>query len=322
MSDSMNPSPKIGLALGSGAARGLAHIGVLRQLDTEGVPIHCIAGTSIGALIGVLYAAGLSPETLAQVASELHWKRLARLLDPVLPTSGLIDGNKVRRFIQELLPVDHFHELQIPVAITATDIYSGEPLIIRQGKLLDALQAALAFPGIFNPVRIGQRFAMDGGLCNPVPTDVAHELGAKHVIGVCAIPQVQPPQETYIDPPDPHKHQTDGQFFSAQRIERLFRDILNKRDGDAHGPKAPSLLRVGTRSIAIMENQINDLRLELHPPDILLRPKLHGITLLEFHRAKECIQAGEDAVKANRHALQQLCQPGECGADATPLQIP
>lgn len=296
---------KLGLALGSGAARGMAHIGVLKALHEESIPIHCISGTSIGALIGVLHAAGVSPDTLARTAAELQWKQLAGLIDPVLPTSGLIDGNKVRSFIRELLPVDHFEELSIPVAVTATDIQTGEPIIIRRGNLLDALQAALAFPGIFTPVRFGERFLMDGGLCNPVPTDVALELGAEKVLGVCAIPHVEQPQETSLVTSD-HLHQEDDSFFNARRIETLFKDIWRGRSGGVSGLRRPTLLRVAAKSIAIMENQINDLRLQLNPPDLLLRPHLHGLTLLEFHRASEAMRAGEEEMRKYLPQLKEI----------------
>lgn len=304
-------TPSLGLALGSGAARGFAHIGVLKVLDEEGIAISCLAGTSIGALIGVLYAAGVSPADLAKTSSELDWKKMARLMDPVWPTSGLIDGIRVRRFIEELLPVQTFDELRMPVGITATDVITGLPIIIRSGSLLDALQAAIAFPGIFNPVRFGDYYLIDGGLCNPVPSDVALTLGADKVIGVCAIPHMEKPRIAASVPlAAEHKPATSAFQLTARRIESLVRDLWSgvRPNGD-NGRKPPSLFRVASQSIAIMENQINDLRLRLSPPDLLLRPTLHGLTLLEFHRAAEAIRSGEAEARNHLDELRALTRP-------------
>ena len=184
------PRPRIGLALGGGAARGLAHIGVLKVLEQADIPIDIIAGTSMGAFIGAMYAAGVPIDHMEKAALEIDWRSMARLLDPVLPTSGLTDSKKLVSFIAELLPARDFEDLNRPLAITATDINTGEAVIIKQGDLLEALRAGLAFPGIFSPVRFGQRFLVDGGLCKPIPIDVARHLGADKVIGVCTIPAV------------------------------------------------------------------------------------------------------------------------------------
>ena len=163
-----SPSPKLGLALGSGAARGLAHIGVLKVLDEAKIPVDIITGTSIGALIGAMYAAGVPVAQMEDVALTIDWRKMASLLKPVLPTSSLTDSRKLVAFIAELLPAREFKDLQQTLAVTATDINTGEAIIIKQGDLLEALQASLAFPGIFSPVRFGQRFLVDGGLCNPI----------------------------------------------------------------------------------------------------------------------------------------------------------
>jgi NTE family protein len=299
---------KIGLALGSGAARGMAHIGVLKVLEKTGTRIDAIAGTSIGAFIGALYAAGVPVGQMEEVARNVDWRQMARLLDPTLPTSGLIDGRKVAGFMAELLPVRTFEELQIPLAVVATDVETGEMLIIKKGSLLQALQAAIAFPGIFTPVRFGDRFLVDGGLCNPVPVDVVRELGADTVIGVCAIPEVcKASAETYLPPDDADNGGSKGhrsELFNAARVESILMDILGRNGNgkktvkDNSQRKPPSLFRVCAQSVVIMENQINQLRLERNDIDLLIRPELKSIALLDFHRAKEAIQAGETAAVA------------------------
>lgn len=318
MSDS--PPAKIGLALGSGAARGLAHIGVLKVLEEARIPIAAIAGTSIGAMIGALYAAGVPLAQLEEIARNVDWRDLARLVDPVLPAAGLIDGKKVTRFIDELLPVQRFEELRIPFAVTATDVESGEDLFIKQGDLLAAVRAAIAFPGIFTPVRFGERFLVDGGLCNPVPVDVVRELGCDKVIGVCAIPEMQRPhRETYLEP----SRQTPArgswrELFTAERVEGLFRDIWPGAERESKpvrtpaktapkGRKPPGLLKIFAQSIAIMENQINGLRLGQNHIDLLLRPRFNDFNLFEFNRAAEAIRAGEAATRAKLPAIREMC---------------
>lgn len=303
----MPPKRKIGIALGSGAARGMAHIGVLKVLEEEGVRIEAVAGTSIGAFIGALYAAGVPVSQMEEVARKVDWRQLAKLLDPKLPMTGLIDGKKVARFMSELLPVRTFEELRIPLAVVATDVETGEMLIIKKGNLLQALQAAISFPGIFTPVRFGDRFLVDGGLRNPVPVDVAREMGAETVIGVCAIPETnKKPTEAFL----PSSNHATGngrghlfEFFNADRIESVLREILRLnanqektgKDASPRERKPPGIFRICAQSVIIMENEINQLRLERNDIDLLIRPDLQGIALLDFHRAAEAIQAGEEA---------------------------
>ena len=307
------PRPRIGLALGGGAARGLAHIGVLKVLEQADIPIDIIAGTSMGAFIGAMYAAGVPIDHMEKAALEIDWRSMARLLDPVLPTSGLTDSKKLVSFIAELLPARDFEDLNRPLAITATDINTGEAVIIKQGDLLEGLRAGLAFPGIFSPVRFGQRFLVDGGLCKPIPIDVARHLGADKVIGVCTIPAVskQTP-ETFL----PAVHGLAKPFsrwrnlFSARTIEQAFRTAIGQGlKEDARGDlKTPNIFRVCAQSVVIMENVINELHLHQNPHDLLIRPSLNGITLLEFHRAKEIIAAGEASAMAALTEIEYLLQ--------------
>jgi NTE family protein len=307
-------APSVGLALGSGASRGLAHIGVLKVLDEAGIPIAGIAGTSIGAFIGALYAAGVPIRRMETVARELDWRKLARLLNPTVPTSGLVGGGNLVEFMAELLPVHSFEELRLPLAVTATDIETGEPVIIRQGNLIEALRAALAFPGIFPAVRFGNRFLVDGGLCNPVPADVVRHLGMDRVIGICTIPDVakQTP-ETFVPLSEEISRTSPRRAdpFSAARIEQLFRrlfvpPLMPEPAEELAERKLPGILKVCAQSVAIMENQINALRLANNHHDLIIRPRCHGVTLLEFHRAAEIIAAGEDATRAALPRIRQL----------------
>jgi len=301
---------KIGLALGSGAARGMSYIGILEILDESDIKIDFMAGTSIGALIGAIYAAGVPVSRMEQVACSMNWRRLTSLLDPIIPTSGLIDGKKVATFIDNLLPVKTFEELDIPLAVTATDIESGELVVIRQGNLLEAIGAAIAFPGIFNPVRIADRFLVDGGLCAPVPTDIVRDMGADTVIGACAIPEIEKKTTETYSPPSAKKSDKKRflENFNSEWLEKTFSEIWQGQNNRQNSPpqverKPPGILRVFAQSIAIMENQINSLRIENDQIDLLIRPEMKDVTLLEFHRAEECISAGKSATLA---ALKDL----------------
>ena len=306
--------PRLGLALGSGAARGLAHIGVLKVLEEADIPIDIITGTSMGAFIGAMYAAGVPVAQMEQVALEIDWLSMARLLAPVMPTSGLSDGKKLVAFMAELLPARDFKDLRLPLAMTATDINTGEAIIIKQGDLLEALHASLAFPGIFSPVRFGQRFLVDGGLCNPIPVDVARNLGAERVIGICTIPAiVKQTPETFL----PTRHSGSKtisrwrDFFNTRRIEQAFRSVLGQETVDSHemssdSLRTPNIFRVCAQSVAIMENVINELQLRQNPHDLIIRPSLKGITLLEFHRAEEIIAAGEASARAVLAEIEYL----------------
>jgi NTE family protein len=286
---------------------------VLKVLEDAEIPIDIITGTSIGAFIGAMYASGVPVAQMEQVALEIDWLSMAKLLDPVLPTSGLTDGKKLVAFMAELLPARDFKDLNQTLAVTATDINTGEAIIIKQGDLLEALRASLAFPGIFSPVRFGQRFLVDGGLCNPIPANVARNLGAEKIIGVCTIPAVvKRTPETFL-PARHGRSKTIGrwrEFFSTRRIEQAFRTALGQEteetlDETPNNLRTPNIFRVCAQSVAIMENVINELHLQQNPNDLILRPPLEGINLLEFHRAEEMIAAGETSTRA---ALPKIIQ--------------
>ncbi len=315
--------PRLGLALGSGAARGLAHIGVLKVLEEAEIPIDIITGTSMGAFIGAMYAAGVPVTQMEQVALEIDWRSMARLLDPVMPTSGLTDGKKLLAFMAEVLPAREFKDLRVPLAVTATDINTGEAIIIKQGDLLEALRASLAFPGIFSPVRFAQRFLVDGGLCNPIPIEVARNLGAEKIIGVCTIPAVaKKTPESFLSARHGRSKAINRwrDFFSTRRVEQAFRSVIGQEtetlnDEASDNLKTPNIFRVCAQSVAIMENVINELHLRQNPHDLILRPLLEGINLLEFHRAKEIIAAGEATTRASLPEIKHFLRT--CPSRAT-----
>ncbi len=175
------PAPAIGVALGGGFARGIAHIGVLKVLEEEGIAVHCIAGTSVGALIGAAYCSGLSIAELEQVARQVRFTTFARW---TLSRYGFASNDRMVSFLTRTLKAKTFEELRIPLGVIATDFNSGEGAIFRRGSLIDPVRASCAYPGMFLPVNIGGRWLVDGMLSHPVPTVPLRDMGAQRVLGV------------------------------------------------------------------------------------------------------------------------------------------
>lgn len=173
--------PSIGLALGGGFARGIVHVGVLKVLEEEGIPVSYIAGTSVGALIGAAYCSGVSPAELEQIAARVRFKDLARW---TLSRYGFATNQRMITFLRKILKVQTFEELQIPLAVTATDFTSGEGVVFRSGPLNDAVRASCAYPGVFLPVKVNGRLMVDGMLAHSLPTKPVRDMGADRVLAV------------------------------------------------------------------------------------------------------------------------------------------
>ena len=172
---------KVTLVLGGGSARGLAHIGVLGVFKEEGIPIDNIIGTSMGALIGAAYSIGVPLKEMYDAAEKFT---MNQLLDPTIPRMGLLAGKKLETIIRLLTHNKGFKDCRIPLAVVTTDIQNGEEVIFQEGDLMKVLQASCSWPGIFNPVEIGGRLLVDGGIKDSVPTNIARSLGADYVLAV------------------------------------------------------------------------------------------------------------------------------------------
>lgn len=262
---------KIGLALGGGAARGLAHIGVLQVLKKEGVPIDIIAGTSAGAVIGAAYAFDLDVERITCEALDTNWKKMAPLIDPSLLRSGFIKGRKIRTLISTFVGEDvDFNRLKIPFACVATDIETGEEVVINSGSVLDGVRASISLPGIFAVARHEGRYVVDGGLTTPVPVHVVRRMGADLVIAVNVNPGI------------------------TGRMPKTYR-----RRVAAH--KEPNIIQVLLQSFFITTYAVAQHALE--NTDILIEPETAEIGSGDFHRARELIDFGREAAEK---ALPQI----------------
>lgn len=257
---------KVGLALGSGAARGLAHIGVLEVLEKEGVPIDMIAGTSAGAAIGALYAQGKDASQIKKQVLDLGWKKLAPLIDLSLPKTGFIRGNKIKDLLKLFIGGDiKFSDLKVPFACVATDIDTGEEVVINRGSVLEALRTSISIPAIFTLVKREGRYLVDGALVNPVPVNIVKQMGADFIIAVNVIPGV------------------------TERVNQANKEPAKK-------PKEPNIIHVMIQSIHIGTYSL--VRASLEEADIVIEPQLAHINAGDFHRAQECIREGKLAAQA------------------------
>jgi len=260
------PRKKVGLALGSGAARGLAHIGVLAVLEREGIPIDLIAGTSAGAAIGAIYARSQDTSRMKELALGFGLKKLAPLVDPSLPKSGFIKGRKIEDLLASFIGGDiRFKDLKIPFACVATDVETGEEVVIDRGSVPEAVRASISVPVVFTVVKKGRRYLVDGGLVNPVPVSLARRMGADFVIAVNVIPDV---------------------------VERAHR--INKEG--SKGRKEPNLIHIIMQSLYIGTYAL--VRSSLEGADVVIEPKLGHIGAGDFHHAQECILQGELAAES------------------------
>jgi NTE family protein len=175
--------PKIGLALGSGGPKGLAHIGVIKVLEENNIPIDFIAGSSIGAMVGGFYAAAKDVKQMEKIALGTGWKLILSLIDPSL-SQGLVGGEKVKKFIESHIDKIHFQDLKIPLSVVATDLKSSEAIVINKEEVASAIRASISFPLVFKPIEREGKLLADGGLSLPVPVDIVRKMGAELVIAV------------------------------------------------------------------------------------------------------------------------------------------
>lgn len=177
----MMKKKRIGLALGGGSVRGLAHIGILKVLKKHNIPIDLIAGTSIGAVIGSAYCAGIEPEELEKISLTKNWREL---VDFTIPKKGFIIGQKIKNYIRQLTKNKNFGSLGVPLSVVATDLNKQEKVVFERGSVADATRASISLPGIFNPVKMGEKELVDGGLIDPIPFEEVIRRGADIIIAV------------------------------------------------------------------------------------------------------------------------------------------
>jgi NTE family protein len=288
----------IGLALGGGAARGWAHIGVLRALDEAGIKVGIIAGTSIGAVVGGCYAAGKLDE-LEAFARLLTPRSVLRYLDVDLRGGGLMSGVRLRRTLDTELASMLIEDLPTTFVAVATEFGTGREIWLNSGVLVNAISASYALPGVFRPIRINGRWLMDGAFVNPVPVAVCRAYGASMVIAVNL--HHSGVSRTALTPLEATAHETKTAAATlpvpAQKKRGIpvLRNLRHQMFGKGNGDNAPGISRVLLDAFNVTQDRIARARLAGDPPDVTITPRLGMMGLFEFHKATSAIAEGYDA---------------------------
>lgn len=297
---------KVGLALGSGSVRGMAHIGALKVLEENRIPIDYISGTSAGALVGALYASGMSIGEIEDLVKTIKWEKL---LDFSHPQSGLVRGKNIEVFLRKLIKNKSFDDLKIPFACVAVDIKTGEKIIFDEGNVAKAVRASISIPAFFEPVKMGRMLLVDGGVLDPVPVDIlkkkvdftialditrepsqyqrarskvdeAHEFWKIEMLSKSVIAFRKYLKGSYLIP------RSLLYFLKPKRIKKFLT-----------GSYVPPAFKVLSESFNLIYSEMSRLRLKISKPDIIIQPDLSQVGMFDMDRINYCIQAGENATR-------------------------
>lgn len=294
--------PRIGLALGGGAARGWAHIGVIQALHEAGVRPDIVCGTSIGALVGAIYSAG-ELERFEEWVRTLRFRDVVSFMDLGL-NGGMLKGERLMAYFRKTFIDRPIEEMPIPYAAVATALQSGAEVWLRSGSVVEAVRASIALPGLFSPVRHDGVILVDGGLVNPVPVSLARAMGAEIVIAVDLSSDLlaQRPAAEVATETQPNSWM--GEWM--RKLQNTFSFSESSSVVPVNEPVFPSMLDVLTTSINIMQVRITRSRMAGDPPELMIAPRLGHLGLLDFHRAAEAIEEGRRAVSVGLHSLDLL----------------
>jgi NTE family protein len=312
----MQQRKSVGLVLGCGSSRGWAHIGAIEALEEAHVPIDFIVGCSVGAYVGAIYACGCI-KSLKDFVLKMDGKRVFSYFDIVLPRSGILNGTKrLRELFSIHTDVQDFSELNIPVMMVATDLETGQKVVLRSGNILKALRASISIPGLFAPARIRDRWLVDGGLVDPVPVSVARSMGADIIIAV----DLSSGNVSRLKRAKHKKHneqipdtQTENRNELLKKLsvyyesaELTFRNKINellKKEADM-----PDIIETVTTSINIMQDRITRVNLAVTPADVLIQPHLGDLKMLDFDQVEHTIEEGYIRAKAKIGEITTLLQ--------------
>jgi len=293
----------IGLALGSGAAFGLAHIGVLRVLEKENIPIGIVSGASMGALIAAMWCIGLSSRDIENISGKLKIKlNIMRLLDFTFPISGILAGRRLKRFLRVILGDRTFEDLKIPVKIIVYDLINRETVVVDSGRLLDAVYKSIAVPGIFQPIMEDGKMFVDGGIMDPVPVDVLFKNGAAKVIAVNVLPGPRNIYERNMALKEAEKEEENvirqgslGEQICVH-LTRFFRKVLT-----------PNIFDVIMTSMQAMEYSLAEI--SCRSADVSLHPVLSNAASTDFYLVKKFVKTGEEETLKHIDKIKELTRP-------------
>jgi NTE family protein len=291
----------IALALGGGGSRGFAHIGVLRRLEAEGFRIRAVAGTSAGGIIAAVYAAGYSPDEMESLFSKIDQSKLFALSFSEGP--GLLSLSNASKLLGEFLGDRTFDDLKLPCALVAVDVKSAQEVILNKGRVVDAILATIAIPGVFPPKILGEHELVDGGVLNPVPVSVARSLAPRMPVAAVVLSPAMEKPGRFAHIPLPVKIPTP----IVERLTRL---------------RVAQAFNIFLQSVDIGQRMITQLRLEADAPEVVIRPEVSNVGLLDKVEVSEVTRLGEKATEAvlpdlfravswPRRMGRQLFPPGE-----------
>lgn len=303
---------RVGIALGSGSARGWAHIGVLRALTEMGIEPGIVAGSSIGAFVGAAYASH-QLDTLEDWCRTLTWKEILGYLDLSLLGGGFVQGDKLLQFAREQVGDSSIESLPCQFGAVATELHTGREIWFRKGSLLDSVRASIALPGLFAPFKLDGRWLVDGGLVDPVPISLCRAMGAEVVIAVNLNGDIVGKHDKRKGREKYRRKKTVGEdadvwarlsnqittSFNEQKEAFLSQLLGENRD-------TPGLFDVMASSINIMQDRLTRSRMAGDPPEIMLTPRLSRLGLMEFDQAAVAIDEGRACVERMRPALDQM----------------
>ena len=306
LSDQSLPSLKIGIALGSGSARGWAHIGVIKALAELGIEPEIVAGTSIGALVGAAYASD-QLDSLEQWARAFNWKDMVSYLDLGVMGGGVIEGEKLLDFFSKHINHSDIENMPKKFAAVATDLDTGREVWLQTGSVLHAVRASIALPGLFRPFKHNNRWLVDGGLVDPVPVSLCRAMGADVVIAVNLNGDIV------------GKHSQNRMLHNQSQQpsywDKIYGQLKVRLDSGKYGvlsqllgnnQKTPGLFEVLAGSINIMQDRITRSRMAGDPPDFIISPRLSKLGLMEFDQASMAIEEGRLSVQSMKSSLQTI----------------
>jgi NTE family protein len=305
---------RVGIALSSGGAAGVAHIGVIEELIRAGISIECVAGTSAGAMVGAAFAAGQLADFRERVLRSSRQRRLA-LFDPVWPRSALLGGRRAMALLTACA-AQSIEDLPLRFAAVATDLDSGQRVSVGTGLLGDAVRASIAIPGVFAPLCRRGRLLVDGALTDPVPVGPTRELGATFIIASSVIGSAKTALTTrrFV-----HRRQSAVRRFVDRALGPLASSpqltgpdtVQELVDPETGGMRTDGLADILFKASAVVQTTIAAVRLRDEPPDFLIAPRAYDIGLFELHRAEEAIELGREAARAALPELRAALEAAE-----------
>lgn len=292
---------RLALVLGSGSARGWAHIGVIKALEAAGIKPDIVCGSSIGALVGAAYAAG-ELERFESWVRSLSLRDVVSLMDFRM-NGGMLKGERLMNFFQKHFMDCPMEALQLPFVAVATDLHTGQEVWLKEGSTIEAVRASIALPGLFSPYKVNERLLVDGGLVNPVPVSVARAMEADFVVAVDLNADILGRHLEAL--PNPKLRSMLGSAWLS-RLPPSVSALLPLTNSTETAEPMPSLIDVLASSINIMQVRITRSRLAGDPPDVVIAPRLASFGLLDFHRADQAIEQGMLATHLMLPSLREL----------------